>query len=178
MSDAVIPTIETERLRLRAHREDDFPQCAAMWADENVVRFITGKPSTGQQTWSRVLAYLGHWKLMGFGYWAVEDKHSHEFVGEMGFADFRRDIDAWPKGTPEIGFAFATRFHGRGYASECVKAALVWADAHLSGAQTACMIAPENAASLRVARKFGYAVIREGTYNDMPTLFLTRPREP
>jgi RimJ/RimL family protein N-acetyltransferase len=169
------PTIETERLRLRAHREEDFAACAAMWADENVLRFITGKPSTEQQTWSRMLAYRGHWELKGFGYWAVEDKNTHEFAGEIGFADFKRDINAWPKGTPEIGFAFATPFHGMGYATECVGAVLAWADAHLSNEQTACMIAPQNEASLRVAQKFGYAVIKEGAYNEMPVLFLTRP---
>jgi RimJ/RimL family protein N-acetyltransferase len=147
-----------------------------MWADENVVRFMTGKPSTGQQTWARVLAYLGHWKLMGFGYWAVEDKHTHEFVGEMGFADFKRDIDAWPKGTPEIGFAFASRFHGMGYATECVAAALAWAGANLPAAQTACLITPQNVASLRVVEKFGYAVVKEGTYGEVPVLFFTRPK--
>jgi len=28
-----VPTIETERLRLRGHGIDDFLHCAAMWAD-------------------------------------------------------------------------------------------------------------------------------------------------
>src|SRR6266581_905640 len=28
-----VPVIETERLRLRGHRPEDFADCAAMWAD-------------------------------------------------------------------------------------------------------------------------------------------------
>ena len=40
----VVPTLQTERLRLRGHRLDDFGPCAAMWADPTVTRHIGGKP--------------------------------------------------------------------------------------------------------------------------------------
>jgi RimJ/RimL family protein N-acetyltransferase len=35
-----VPVIETERLRLRGHRLEDFPDSAALWADPLVTRFI------------------------------------------------------------------------------------------------------------------------------------------
>jgi len=41
-----VPTLETERLKLRAHRLEDFVHCAAMWADPEVTRYIGGKPYT------------------------------------------------------------------------------------------------------------------------------------
>jgi hypothetical protein len=34
--------------------------------------------------------YIGHWALMGFGYWVIEEKATGEFVGDVGFADFKR----------------------------------------------------------------------------------------
>jgi len=67
-----VPTIETERLTLRRHCLDDFAPSSAMWGDSNVVRYISGNPSSAQQSWMRVLNYVGHWSLMGFGYWVVE----------------------------------------------------------------------------------------------------------
>jgi RimJ/RimL family protein N-acetyltransferase len=37
-----IPVFETERLRLRGHTVDDFQNCAALWGDVNVTRYIAG----------------------------------------------------------------------------------------------------------------------------------------
>lgn len=173
MSD--IPTIETARLTLRAHRLDDFEAGFAMWSDPVVTRYIGGKPSTEQQTWSRLLGYAGHWSLLGFGYWALEEKASGEFAGELGFANFRRDIAASMKDAPELGWALAARFHGQGYASEAVRAVVAWGDARFESARTVCLIDVENLASIRVAQKCGYDVFERARFNDRPTLFLERP---
>lgn len=169
-----IPVIETPRLRLRGHRAADLPQCVAMWSDPAVTRMISGRPSSEQQTWSRLLTYIGHWALMHFGYWVIEEKSSGEFVGEAGFADFKRDIAPAMKNVPEVGFALATRFHGRGYATEAVRAALSWVDANVAHKKTVCLINPENAGSLRVAQKCGYRLFEEGLYNEQRVLFLSR----
>ena len=168
------PTLETPRLRLRAHRLDDFEPAFAMWSDPVVTRFIGGKPSTEQQTWSRMLGYAGHWALLGFGYWALEEKSSGSFVGELGFANFKRDIAAAMRDVPELGWALAARVHGRGYATEAVRAAVAWGDVRFESARTVCLIDPENLASIRVAQKCGYDVFERALYNERPTLFLER----
>ena len=43
-----VPVLETERLRLRGHRPDDFADSVAMWADPLVTRYIGGKPLSGE----------------------------------------------------------------------------------------------------------------------------------
>lgn len=169
-----IPVIETERLRLRGHRRDDLAACVAMWSDPNVTKHITGRASTEQQTWSRLLSYLGHWVVMGFGYWAIEEKSSSDFVGEIGLADFKRDVAVAMEDKPELGFALASRFHGKGYATESVRAALAWADAHVPCSSTVCLVDPANVASMRIVEKFGYQVFGQGVYNDRHVLFLER----
>jgi RimJ/RimL family protein N-acetyltransferase len=168
------PVVETARLTLRGHRLDDFEDSLAMWSDPVVTRFIGGKPSTEQQTWSRVIGYVGHWSLMGFGYWALEEKAGGSFVGELGFANFHRDIAASMKDVPELGWALASRFHGKGYATEAVRAAVAWGDVRFESARTVCLIDPDNVASVRVAQKCGYDVFERAVFNDQPTLFLAR----
>jgi RimJ/RimL family protein N-acetyltransferase len=111
---------------------------------------------------------------MGFGYWAVEEKASNDFVGEVGLADFKRDVAPSMKGNPELGFALASRFHGKGYATESVRAALAWADAHAPYRRTVCMVNPQNLASLRVVTKCGYEVFEQGVYKEQSVLFLSR----
>jgi len=64
--------IETARLRLRGHGLEDTERMAALWSDAEVTRYIGGRPQTAEESWSRLLRYAGHWRLLGFGYWVVE----------------------------------------------------------------------------------------------------------
>ncbi len=164
--------IETDRLRLRPHVADDLAASWAMWSDPLVYRYVLPAPSTEQQAWARVLGYVGHWALSNFGYFAVEERSTGAFVGEIGFADFRRDIS--PRGVPEMGWALASAHHGKGYATEGVRAALSWADHHLRAPRTICLINPENSASIHVAEKAGFAHPQPLTSNNLPILMFER----
>lgn len=169
----MIPVLETTRLRLRGHTLADFEPLAAMWADPEVTRFIGGRPSTREDSWGRLLRYPGHWTFMGFGFWAVEEKQSGAFVGEVGFADFKREIEP-AIAAPEQGWALAPWAHGKGYATEAVAATLAWAERHFSRRDFACIIGPENAPSIRVAEKAGYRREGETVYKGAPTLLFRR----
>jgi RimJ/RimL family protein N-acetyltransferase len=168
------PEVVTHRLRLRPHRIEDFPASAAMWADPAVTRFIGGRPLSEEEAWTKFLRYAGHWSLMGFGYWAVEELQGGAFVGEVGFADWKREIEPSLRGVPELGWVLVSRAHGRGYATEAVRAALDWGRARLSSPSTACIIHPANLASIRVAEKCGFTKHCETTYKDHPTVVFTR----
>jgi RimJ/RimL family protein N-acetyltransferase len=168
------PVIETARLRLRGHRADDLAACAAMWADPAVIRFIGGRGSSEEEVWARILRYAGLWALLGFGYWAIEDKASGRFVGEAGFADFKRDITPAHGDAPEIGWALAPWAHGRGLATEAVAAALAWGDGRFGPAPTVCLIDPANHPSLRIAEKSGYREFARATHKATPTILFCR----
>src|SRR5260370_24433802 len=169
----MVPVIETERLKMRCHRLDDFSDCTAMWADPIVTRYI-GKPFSEEEVWARLLRYVGHWSLLGFGYWAIEEKATGDFAGEVGFADFKRDITPSLHGIPELGWAFASRMHGKGYATEAVRAAVAWGDARVGSARTVRLINPENLRSIRVAGKCGYREFQRTTYKGQPTIMFHR----
>lgn len=169
-----IPVLETERLLLRGHRLDDFADSLALWSDAQVTRFIGGRPSTREEAWGRLLRYIGHWSLLGFGYWAVEEKSTGRFIGETGFAEGKREIEPSLEGIPEAGWAMSPNVHGKGYATEAVRAIVAWGEGRFSSARTACIIAPENAPSIRVAEKCGYRELHRTTYKDNPTIMFVR----
>ena len=170
----LVPPLETARLTLRGHSRDDLEGSAAMWAAPQVTRHIGGRPFSREEVWTRLLRYVGHWLVMGFGYWVVLEKATGRFVGEVGFADFHRDIQPSLEGRPEIGWVLAPWAHGQGFATEAVHAALDWGDAHFGPVRTVCLISPENAPSLRVAEKSGYNEVVRTTYKDQPTIILER----
>lgn len=174
-----VPVIETERLRLRGHRPEDFADCAAMWADPVVTRYIGGKPLSEEEAWARLLRCVGHWAWLGFGYWVMEEKATGRFAGEMGFSDWKRDIEPSLKGVPELGWVLATRVHGKGYATEAVRAAIEWGDTnirptHSALGRTVCIIHPEHVRSIRVAEKCGFREVQHTTYKGEPTVLFAR----
>jgi RimJ/RimL family protein N-acetyltransferase len=149
-----IPTLETERLRLRGWRADDLERYAAFVADETATRFIGGTGNRGN-AWRRIATYLGHWALRGYGNWAIEDKSSDRWVGYAGLWN----PEGWPE--PELMWSLAADAQGRGYATEAARCARAFAYRELGWTTLTSFIDPRNDPSLRVARRLGAAYERD-----------------
>lgn len=169
-----VPVIETARLRLRGHGLDDAEQIAALWSDKEVTLYIGGRPQTAEESWSRLLRYAGHWRLLGFGYWVLEEKATGAFVGEAGLSEYRREIVPALGSVAEAGWVLAASKHGLGYATEAVQAVLDWGREHFGASPVACMIHPENRASIRVAEKCGFRQREIGMYKGNAALIFER----
>jgi RimJ/RimL family protein N-acetyltransferase len=147
-----IPTLLTERLRLRAFRDGDLDDYAALYGDREVVRYLVGG---GPEPWDRGRAFRhmaflqGHWQFRHIGTWAVELRETGTFVGAIGFSE--------PEGWPgcELAWVLARRWWGRGYATEGARAALAHAFTVLEKERIVSYIHPENRASIRVAERIG-----------------------
>ena len=170
------PTLVTERLTLRETRLEDFEPSAAMWADEAVVRHISGHPSTRFESWARLLRFPGLWELLGYGYWSVIETETNTLVGQAGLADFKREMTPSIEGIPEAGYVLSPKVHGKGYATEAMSAVMRWADNVLDAPRYCALIAPDNAASIRVAEKLGFGDRQEALFSGQPTYLLWRPR--
>ena len=171
------PTLESDRLIFRAHTLDDYADLAAMWADPEVTRHIGGRPFTSEESWHRLLRYAGHWQLLGYGFWMIVDKASGRYAGNIGFGDFKRELDP-PVADfkPEIGWALASWAHGRGLGTEAVNTALAWADAQLPARRIVCLIDAGNVPSVRVAEKCGFRPFADVSYHGTPTRLFERRR--
>lgn len=170
--------IETDRLILRVHGAQDAEPYSEMSADAEIFRFSDRGPMGADEAWTRLLRNVGHWSLLGYGVFAIEEKQSGRFVGDAGFSDFRRQLggrfDAYPEGT----WTISRWAQGRGYATEAAGAALRWIEARFAARRTVCLIHVENHVSIRVAQKLGYAPFETCTYKGYPaTLFERASRE-
>ncbi|AHC99728.1 GNAT family N-acetyltransferase [Leisingera methylohalidivorans] len=168
------PVLETDRLILRPHQAQDFDAVAALWAEPEVVRFISGTPATAEESWARLLRYIGHWQALGYGYWAVTLRGSGRFIGEAGFADFQRAMQPPLAGVPEAGWALAPQMHGQGIATEAVRRIHQWAEEATAWPETACIFDPSHAVSQKIARKLGYETAGESAYKGNPALVMKR----
>jgi RimJ/RimL family protein N-acetyltransferase len=178
MHNRAIPVLQTERLVLRGHRRDDLKDCLEMWGNPAVTRYIGGRAFTREEVWTRLLRYLGHWSLLGFGYWLVTEKGSGAFVGEVGFADFERDLSPGFGAAPEAGWIVTPGARERGYATEAIRAAHTWINQTHGAQRTVCMIDHDNAVSQRIAERCGYRTWTEASYHGKPVMLYERDTAP
>ncbi len=139
--------LETDRLILRMFRDSDFEAYAEMCGDKEVMKYLGGATMTRSEAWRSMATVLEHWKLRGFGLWAVEERQSGVVVGRVGCLR--------PEGWPGLEIAWTLRraFWGQGYATEAARAALDVAFSQLREPHVISMIDSENAPSIRVAQR-------------------------
>ena len=169
------PTIETDRLVLRAWTKWDFHPWHAILQAPEVYRHFGPEPPGREDTWRRTAAAVGTWQLMGFGTWGVDRKSDGKLIGNVGLFNAWRDLEPEFGEEPEMGWIFAADAHGQGLASEACQTALGWAEANLAPTPVWAIIAPENAPSLKLAERLGFAFHNNTSYHGEPTVVLKRP---
>ncbi len=144
----MIPRLETDRLLLRAFRQEDLDAWAAISADPETMRFLGG-PMIRTNAWRAMATTLGHWVLKGYGMWAVERKSDGALIGRIGMLQ--------PEGWTglEIGWTLGRPYWGRGYATEAGAAAMRYAFLTQPVDRVVSNIDPDNVASQAVAKRLG-----------------------
>ncbi|MEM9579167.1 MAG: GNAT family N-acetyltransferase [Pseudomonadota bacterium] len=151
-----IPQLETERLILRAPREEDFRAEAEFYATD-ASRFVGG-PKKPHEAWRALAMSVGHWAFRGYGFWALESKETGTYLGRVGL---------WfPEGwlEREIGWTLMNNATGKGYATEAALAARAYAYDVLGWDTAISQIDPKNDSSKAVATRLGASF--EKIYND------------
>ncbi len=148
MAVAAVPTVETDRLILRAPTGADFPVYRDFFADAEASRFYGG-PIGPDRAWRVLASDLGHWELRGYGRWALEEKSSGQMVGSCGLW--------WPEGYPrsELTWWIVPAARRNGYALEASRAAIAFGYDVLGWDVVETHMNDDNLAARRLAEKLG-----------------------
>jgi RimJ/RimL family protein N-acetyltransferase len=139
------PEIETARLRLRMFTLDDLEDLKTALGDPDVMSPLG---ISAELDFSLILSKMIElWQRDDIGRWAVVNKDDNNLIGICGFRLL--------EGEPELLYAIAKPFWGRGFASEAAKAALRFGFEEKNFERIVATTKQTNVASLRVLYRIG-----------------------
>ena len=143
--------LRTPRLALRAWRENDRSEFAALNADPEVTWDLDG-PLSRAESDAKFDRYVATFAQRGFARWAIEDIEGC-FVGYAGVMPSSPDHARGPHA--EIGWRLARSAWGKGYATEAAQAALRDFFARTGLAEVLSYTSADNARSQAVMERLG-----------------------
>lgn len=151
-----LPTISTERLRLRWLAPGDVPALAAIFGDPDVCRFWSSPALTDLAAAEALYQQI----MRGFTarslfQWGITERKTEAVVGTCTLASLSSEHRR-----AEVGFALARAVWGRGYISEALPALLDFAFETLDLHRLEADVDPRNERSIRAIERLGFE--REG----------------
>lgn len=146
--------LETERLRLRQWKDEDYPAYARLNADPMVMRYFPSALSV-QESNEQADKLCSLITERGWGMWAVELKASGEFIGISGLHTQAGDSGIPHAPLTEIAWRILAVHWGKGYAPEAARRALQFAFEELALDAVYSFTAQVNTPSQRVMIKVG-----------------------
>ena len=140
----------TPRTYLRQWQMEDREPFAALNADPKVMEFFPSLLSRAESD-AFVERVGAHFAIEGFGLWALEV--SGEFAGFVGL--IRPPFTAHFTPCVEIGWRLATRFWGKGHATEAAREALNFGFNQLGLREIVSLTVPANHRSRAVMERLG-----------------------
>jgi RimJ/RimL family protein N-acetyltransferase len=150
---------DTSRLSLRRPRLEDADAFAVINADPEVMHFISVAGPYARGESDLVLRkMIEHWDDHGFGLWMADVRATGELAGFVGLSHPSLPAVAHEV---EVGWRLGRAHWGQGYATEAGAEAVRWGFAERGLERLVCIIDRDNARSLGVARKLGFAFWRD-----------------
>lgn len=157
--------VQTDRIRLREYTERDLDDLAAMFADEETMRYYP-RPKTRDESLAWISWNLRLYRERGFGLWVMESRQTSEFLGDCGLTpqtvEGVTDI--------EVGWHTKRAHWNRGFATEAALACKDLASSRFGVKRLISIIDPENVASRRVAEKIGMREEKFALHEDYPCI--------
>ncbi len=148
--------LASERLRLEPFDDTHVDGLNAINSDPEVMRYLTGRPETRDETIAIVKRVKARWAEFGFSWWSFIEPASGQIVGAGCIQHLRRGGESPDPACPlEVGWRLRRDRWGQGLATE---AAIVMTDFafHVLRADVLYAVChPENAASASVMKRLG-----------------------
>ncbi|MDA8793702.1 GNAT family N-acetyltransferase [Bacteriovoracaceae bacterium] len=154
--------LRTKRMNFRELSLKDEDLIYDLDSDPEVMKYITlGVTSTREdiQIALKKTEELFQKHEGRFGYWAVIDSYTSEFMGWFHFRPSKSDPDNIQR--IELGYRFKKKFWGQGFATEGSMAFIEYGFKNLKVSEIYAIALKDHTSSMRVMEKVGLKFVRE-----------------
>lgn len=167
----MLTELNTARCDLRPVTETDAGALHALWTSRGVRRFLWDDEIIPREKTDDVIARSeALFERNDFGLWLVRERFDKSVTGFAGLWPFR-EADEF-----ELLYGIDERLWGHGYAVEAARAVIDYCFSSLDMPVIRASTDADNAASIRVLEKLGFAETRRDTVGGLDTIFFERAR--
>lgn len=153
--------VECDRFYLREYQESDYAYLSEIYQDAENMKYF-GAPYDDRMMRRLIDWTFDNYKKYGFGFWAIIDKSSGQFIGDCGLS--MQNIDnEW---LPEIGYHIKLKYHNMGYASEAANLVKEYIFKNYDFNELYGYTQEENSASIKVMINNGMSLVKKYVKND------------
>ncbi|EEF26001.1 N-acetyltransferase, putative [Ricinus communis] len=143
--------LTTTRLQLQPFDDHHYDGLRALNTNPEVMRHITGRPETAEETTALIARVKSAWATLGYAWWALIDSESGRLIGSGCIQNIERN----PANPLEIGWRLAPDAQGKGYATEAAQAMANFAFDTLKTKELVAVCHPDNTGSEKVMQRLG-----------------------
>jgi len=155
-----IPTLETQRLRLRELAISDAPAFLDIHSDEETLQYWSNEPVSKLSEAEAIVQKNLDWVDTGTClFWAIEELKSGKVIGSCTLFS----IDGQNQ-RAEVGYILNRDYWGGGLASEALQAMIEFGFDQMELHRLEADTDPRNAASIALLEKFGF--VKEGFFRE------------
>ena len=155
------PLLSTRRLQLRQIGQHDVPALLPVFADADAMRWFGTDPVHDKEQMAQIVAVWQGWRQLPSPgtRWGIARREGGPLLGTCGLFAWNQ---GWRRAT--LGYELGRAAWGQGYMQEALQAVLGWGFDQMQLHRIDACIHPDNAASLKLARKLGF--VEEGRLRD------------
>lgn len=160
-----ISIVTTKYLQIRELSPKDLPSLYSIYQEPQICAFLSEGKEDYTTFYKKRCCYIDKvYPFYDFGMWGIFSKDTHTLMGECGLQPLSID----EKDEIAIGYVLSSKFQGKGFGKEMVRATLRYAHREFGFSRIVAQIHPDNSASIALAKNCGFHY--EKTCKDDTTL--------
>ena len=148
--------LKTARLSLRPLTQNDQNNLFTLYGNPQVMEIRKIGTQTREESDQRLEIILDQWQRRGYGYWAVFESQSREFIGDCGLReDPPNPLYSETEGVT-LSYGLIPDYWGQGLTTEAARAVLDYGFSEKGFDEVYAMSQKNNQASMRILEKLNF----------------------
>lgn len=168
-------SLETKRLIIREMTAEDFEYYFSICHQKEIHPYLSHITTNRDVEYARFVSYIQMvYGFYGFGLWGIFKKDTDTLIGQAGLECQIIDEES----EIMLSYFLDRRYWSCGYATEACQKIMAYAREELEFDRITAVIAPDNTASIHLAKKLGFTFVKDTVYQNQACRLYVHEEDP